>query len=666
MVNLLCALAVSTSVAALDASITSMELRVQVQPAEHALRAEALYAVEGVGPLVFRLNDAITVRAIIAGGEEMLFTRVDDTSNEYGTLTINLQGGEKSVRLLFGGTLEEDVEAGERAGAIHNFGVQAHIGENGVFLSDGSAWYPQWIDPESKLIELLPATVRLAPVEGWSFVASGDPVTTIDDFTQPVWEWKTPRPVEGVAIAGNRLISQGAVHETEGGPVEIVTMFSPARAELAPLFIDAAKSYLDLYVPRLGAFPFRRFTIMENFFSSGFAYPGFTLLGPQVVAMGPRSLGYGYLDHEILHNWWGNGVYVDPADGNWCEALATYGANYWRRIADGGEEAGYEWRRDTLMKLSTDPENFDNAALDQFGVDPTVNRFVGYDKGAFVFVMLEHGPGMPMPETDRSALWRALKRFAGEHMGERASWDDLRAAIEAEYQESREVFFDTWVRSHTRPMTVSPFDREAFAAFYEQLSGFEILDFGLGRDANGRYRTVDPAFRVYRVLPPDHLIPTLSGTFGPGGVRIDAESDQPAVASYMQSKSSNDSGENLLLIGRAVFDRHRDLLARASNALAISDEGLTIANETLESEVEGGDVAHQPDAILHTMPHPDRPGRFITVFLAFNDAGWARLRLIDFYTRDTTVQWVDGRVNARGTFEPPRHWYQPTGAGQDR
>lgn len=666
MFNLLCALAVSTSVGALDASISSMELRLQVQPAEHALRAEALYAVDGVGPLVFRLNEEIRVSAIFAGGEEMLFTRIADEVRDIDTLMINLQGGEKSLRILFEGTLEEDVEAGERVGAIHNFGVQAHIGENGVFLSDGSAWHPQWIDEESNITHLISASVRIAPVEGWAFVASGDPASAHDDLAQPVWEWRTPRAVEGIAIAGNKHVMQGATHETEEGPVEIVTMFSPERAALAPLFIDAAKSYLDLYVPRLGAFPFARFTIMENFFSSGFAYPGFTLLGPQVVAMGPRSLGYGYLDHEILHNWWGNGVYVDPTDGNWCEALATFGANYWRRIADGGEEAGYEWRRDTLMKLSTDPGSFDNAALDRFGIDPNVNRFVGYDKGAFVFVMLEHGPGMPMPETDRTALWRALKRFATEHMGQRASWDDIRAAIEAEYEESREVFFDTWVRTHTRPMTVNPFDREAFGAFYEQLSGFEILDFGLGRDDQGRYRSVDPAFRVYRVLPPGQLIPTLSGTFGPGGVRIDAMDEHAAAASYLQAKSSQDDGENLLLIGRAAYEKHAGLIARASNALTINNEGLIISNESLKPETDGDDVASQPDAILHTMPHPDRPGRFITVFLAFNDAGWARLRLIDFYTRDTTVQWVDGRVNARGMFEPDRHWYQPTGARPDR
>ena len=68
-------------------------------------------------------------------------------------------------------------------------------------------------------------------------------------------------------------------------------------------------------------------TALRHFFSSGFAYPGFTVLGPRVVGMAPRSLRPGFLDHELVHNWWGNGVYVDPDDGNWCEALTSFCAN---------------------------------------------------------------------------------------------------------------------------------------------------------------------------------------------------------------------------------------------------------------------------------------------------------------------------------------------------
>ena len=60
------------------------------------------------------------------------------------------------------------------------------------------------------------------------------------------------------------------------------------------------------------------------------------------------------------------------------------------------------------------------------------------------------------------------------------------------------------------------------------------------------------------------------------------------------------------------------------------------------------------NAVLHTMHHPDRPGRYITVFLANGDAGWSRLRLIRFYARDTSIVWEGEKVIDRRAFEPDR------------
>jgi hypothetical protein len=69
----------------------------------------------------------------------------------------------------------------------------------------------------------------------------------------------------------------------------------------------------------------------------------------------------------------------------------------------------------------------------------------------------------------------------------------------------------------------------------------------------------------------------------------------------------------------------------------------------------GGVTYDKPaHTVLHTMQYPGRPGRFITVFHANGDAGWSRLRVVLFYSRDTTIVWEDGRVIDRGVFEPDR------------
>jgi hypothetical protein len=390
---------------------------------------------------------------------------------------------------------------------------------------------------------------------------------------------------------------------------------------------------------------------VENFFSSGFALPGFTVLGPRVVAMAPRSLAPGYLDHELVHNWWGNGVYVDREDGNWCEALTSYCANYWRRIADDGEEAGRDYRRGILMKVSSDP-GLDDGPLGAFGsADPSVpgsGRFVGYDKGSFIFMMLEQLAASEDESTDgidRSPIWRAMRRFAAENLGKRADWGDLQAAFEKEMGRELGAFFDRWVRDHTVPMTPTSLDQEVLEPFleiYPQRLASPMLAWGA--DDQGRWVEIDPDFARYRRLPPEQVIPTLGGTTGPGGVAIHGP-QRPEMRGLLARLGHDESGENLLLAGLDAIRKHASLLERVDDPLEFDEQGFTIDG------VQYNDDSH---AIMHTMAHPDRPGRFVTIFLANGDIGWTRLRLAPFYTRDTTIIWLGDEVIARRMHEPSR------------
>jgi len=628
--------------AAVGPSVRSQSLDVRFVPAEHRARVTASYEVAGEGELRFRLNAKANVSAVVADGEEQPFRRDDDE------LAVDLDGAEEQLVVRFEAVYEEDLAKGERSGEIHNLSVDAHIGDEGVFLGEGSAWHPQWLEKDSKP-QLVQSSVHLEEIDGWAFVASGNPRTDPEklNLNEPVWAWETPRPVAGVAIAGNRHELQGKLHETAHGPVQIVMHVPPEHSELAPLFIDAAGEYLDLYVPLLGAFPYARFSIVENFFSSGFAFPGFTLLGPRVVGMAPRSLAPGYLDHELVHNWWGNGVYTDPEDGDWCEALTTYSANYYRRIADGGEDAGRIYRRGILMMLSSQPAELDDAAVGDWGApdSPGINRFVGYEKGAFVLTMLERGAGTPGETLERARLWPALRRFAAEHMGKRASWDDLRRAIEEQLGESREAFFQKWVRERTRPSTPTELTGDAVREFYRVNRIEGLYDVAAGEDDDGPWEEIDPNFWVYRVLPPGQIIPTIAGTFGHGRLTVKTRSSREEVASFRAHLQEQEDGDNFLIIGHAAIRENEKLIARTANPIAVGRNSF---------EIEGRVFDEPTQAVLHSMPHPDKPGHVITIFHSNGDPGWSRLRLIRFYTRDTTIAWDGGAVIARDVFEPSR------------
>ena len=62
----------------------------------------------------------------------------------------------------------------------------------------------------------------------------------------------------------------------------------------------------------IGPYPYDKFALVENFWETGYGMPSFTLLGPEIIRF-PFIL-HSSFPHEILHNWWGNSVFVDYAE----------------------------------------------------------------------------------------------------------------------------------------------------------------------------------------------------------------------------------------------------------------------------------------------------------------------------------------------------------------
>jgi hypothetical protein len=643
------ALAALCGAIAAGPGVEHQHLEVALSPQESSVSVTARMRVKGEGDLKLHLARKAVVDTVLLGGVPATPGRSEPVDEPQLTvLTVRLPGPPTELVITYEGKFLEDIAAGERPGEIHNKSVRAHVGQAGIFLADGAAWHPVPLGEDGHPV-LHTMAVDIEPLEGWAVVATGDPAADASRIEEPVWSWRTPRAVDGLAVAGGRHEIHGRLHTGPEGPVEVVMHVPPGHAKLAPMFVDAACEYLDLYTPLLGPFPYKRFSIVENFFSSGFAYPGFTLLGPRVVAMAPRSLAPGYLDHELVHNWWGNGVYVDPADGNWCEALTSFCANYFRRIADDGEQAGLDYRRGTLMKLSTDPEGLDDGPLGEFGSDDGPGRFVGYDKGAFFFIMLTGLESYDPRHAADDDAWKSLRRFAETHLGRRASWADLQEAFEATIAPDMPPgrlngMFELWVRDHVVPRTIPGDPADVWAEFAAQYAGsgqVATAAFGGGRPGF----EIDPRFMLYRVLPPEQIIPTMAGTTGTGGLVVEADRSRPEVQALLGQLDVDPSGENLLIVGQRVIQAHEELIRRATDPIRVDEGSFSV----------GGMTYRNPSrAVLHTMQYPGRPGRFITVFHSNGAAGWSRLRLIRFYTRDTTIVWDDGRVIERRVFEPDR------------
>lgn len=311
------------------------------------------------------------------------------------------------------------------------YGVRGTISDRGTVLLAGSGWYPQVADMARRI-----ALTVTAPA-GTLAVTSGRLIghTTADQKT--VSRWQIDQPVGPVSLCAGPYQLQ----RRQRGAHTAITYFSDDRQHLADAYLEASLTYLADYARRFGPYPFDHFAVVENFYPTGYGFPGFTLIGGRVLELPfiiPTSLR-----HEIAHCWWGNGVRVDPADGNWCEGLATYVADYAHR-SEQGQDAVRDYRRQLMRNYTSLVRPEEATALGDFHARrDRITKAIGYDKGAMVFHMLHRQLG--------DGFWRALTDLFRERCFSEASWSDLQRYFQRHADHNLDPFFDQWLRRADAP-----------------------------------------------------------------------------------------------------------------------------------------------------------------------------------------------------------------------
>ncbi|HRP96430.1 MAG TPA: M1 family aminopeptidase [Rhodocyclaceae bacterium] len=245
-----------------------------------------------------------------------------------------------------------------------------------------------------------------------------------------------PHPGEGIdLIAGPYRVAERPVTSHDGRELLLRTYFHDDIAALADAYLDATAAYLALYEDWIGPYPYTGFSVVSSPTPTGFGMPTLTYLGIDVLRLPfirDTSLG-----HEVLHNWWGNGVYPDYSQGNWAEGLTTFMADYTyaqRRDAQAARAMRLAW----LRELSGIPAGADAPLAAFTARHHGVSQAVGYGKAAMLFVMLRERIGTAAFDDGVRRFWRAQRfRVAG--------WDALRTAFEAASGEELEAFFTQWL-----------------------------------------------------------------------------------------------------------------------------------------------------------------------------------------------------------------------------
>ncbi len=586
-----------------------------------------------------------------------------------------------TITVGYEGKLFQDVAAGEKQGEIHNVSMRAHIGEDGVYLG-GGYWYPDLLLGEDAVPRLADYTVLADPIDGMELVAGAQRDLQEAEVTgQHVW--RSPYPLDGMVIAG------GAhdVHEQEHNGTTIRLHLRPSQAAHADGLFDAVKRYLDRYEPLIGKYPAKEFTIVDNFFSSGFAFPTFTLLSSAVIGMGERSqTAHGYIDHEVLHCWWGNGIHVDPEDGNWCEAIASYGANYYGHILDGSESEARRKRRNYAHFLSRlKPEK--DKPLGTFSRKDGCGRGIAYNKGAAVFHMLARKMG-------QDNFWSAMGRLTREFVGRYASWEDIRTVCEQESGQELDMFFRQWIRSggapeltiesarydaSTQTLTVAiSQDEPAFdldvpirVTHASGSTDMEVTlnapsdEFAIPVEFIPRTVEVDPDYHIFRRVPANDIIPTTATTrsgdtlatiLPPGDVHEQYTELRTIFESSFEKKEQKAEApdkvdedvlrsNSILILGNGVRD---PVVAKF-----LEDIGLTVRWGDNGFEFDGTRYTDPGDAILCSMVHPDQDPGGITILFANSDEAIPKAFTVPFYDRSLVI-FKDGKAMHRHDFEP-RH-----------
>ncbi len=503
------------------------QLDLSLIPAEQKLVARAQIDVPPAAgeQLSLRLANSCTVDSISQGEHRLEY------QFHGGLLRIDLRDSSPVV-IRYAGRFDDAVAETPLHNEDPSYGISATISGKGSYLSSGVAWYPRIENTD------IHYQVSIDTPEGLEAITSGRRSEHRTQNGRTYSRWLIDYPLHGLTLsAGNYQI-----FEETSGRIPIYAYFYPESAHLAESYLQEARGYLSLYEELFGPYPFHKFAIVENFFPTGYGLPSWTLLGSSVIKLPfiiKTSLG-----HEIAHSWWGIGVGVDYAQGNWSEGLTTYVADYIYKERSSAAEA-----RDYRLKILRDYASLVSAG-NAFPISSFRSRYdkasqaIGYGKTAVVFHMLRQLVG-------EQVFWNGLRQIVATKMLGQIGWTEFEQTFSALSGQDLQPFFAQWL-TRTRGPVLSLRDvvskqadggwtvdgkllqqqpayhlrvelrleteQEDFSAIADMSGAEQAFQFHLA--ARPLSLTADPQAKLFRILAPEEIPSTVNAIRGSNDLLI--------------------------------------------------------------------------------------------------------------------------------------------------
>lgn len=379
----------------------------------------------------FTLNKGLVIKNIEKLNIENKGLSSDSLDNLYYLKSINKINGNPILILSYNGKFYgkfEDQIAEYARGFSETNGI---VSDTGVYLSSSSSWLPQF-----DLNCLIKYQLKVEINKDWKVLSAGDLISKTENNDKIIYNFESNNPIDDVFLIANKWTE----FEITSNNVKLQALLLSPDSTLANKYLQATSNYLNLYEKLIGNYPYSKFALVENFWETGYGMPSFTLLGSQVIRF-PWIL-YSSYPHELLHNYWGNGVFVNDTLGNWCEGITAYMADH---LMKEEQNQGKEYRQATLEKFT----NYVNDGND-FPIKEFVNRnnsaqeAVGYGKVLMLNNMLRVNVG-------DSLFLAAYRKLYNDFKFKRASFYDIQKCFESVSGKDFSKFFTQWINRTGAP-----------------------------------------------------------------------------------------------------------------------------------------------------------------------------------------------------------------------
>ena len=455
-------------------SINTHEIAVTIEPSSHNLTAIDKFTVKATpSKLKLLLNENTRLEELKLNGnitkfegrpkENPLYKKVYEVdikvpNNPLSPPFKRGTKGDLTLEIKYAITFDKKPEKPKFSREFISDEAIGYIGEEGTFLSPSALWYPVMEGGKDFAYK-----INITSEKGYEYITVGDRIRREEKGDKVISTFQFLDPSEEIFLVGGKY----KISESNYNDIKIYTYFFPEDGDLSDGYIESVKNYLKLYEGLLGKYPFGQFSVVSNFLPTGYGFPTFTLLGQEILRLPfikDTSLG-----HEVLHNWFGNSIYVDYESGNWCEGLTTYLADHYYKEMKGD---GINYRKEMLRGYANYANEGNDFPLKDFKSRTEIfTRAIGYNKAAFVFHMLRIDMG-------DEKFFTALKELVKRQSFKVTSWKDIQRIFEEVKGESLDLFFNQWIED-----TGAPFLKVKNTTYKEVGDGY-VTSFTLTQDDN--------------------------------------------------------------------------------------------------------------------------------------------------------------------------------------